>query len=252
VGCGKKRERKRIVGGFQTEVNEYPWMALLRDKFWSEERFVCAGSLISAEWVLTAAHCLTFFTTANLEVRLGEHQRSSATETSLTVSIGVDKIVEHPGYDNPKNDVALLKLASRVDTTIYTPVCLPLQAAVYTGFMATVIGWGKTTAAKEGRAGSSDVLLEATDLPIISDTDCVAAGVEVEWKISPDMVCAGGEVGKDSCKGDSGGPLMISSVQECTLVGVVSWGLGCAREGLPGVYAEVSYFRTWIDKVVAS
>ena len=138
-------------------MNEYPWMALLRDKFWSQERFVCAGSLISAEWVLTAAHCLFFFTTgrriqrrlliliiitysANLEVRLGEHQRSSATETSLTVSIGVDKIVEHPGYDNPKNDVALLKLSSRLDNTIYTPVCLPLQAAVYTGFMATVIG----------------------------------------------------------------------------------------------------------------
>ena len=148
---------------------------------------------------------------------LGEHQLSSSTETSLTTAHDVAAIVAHPAYDQPRNDLALLKLSTKVDTNIYTPVCLPYQGVDYTGLSATVIGyssrtsvlkvaevdfrrWGKTTAGKDGRVSSSDILLEVEDLLIISDSDCVAAGVEAEWKISPDMVCAGGQVGKDSCK----------------------------------------------------
>jgi hypothetical protein len=151
-------------------------------------------------------------------VRLGEHQLSSSTETSLTTAHDVAAIVAHPDYDQPKNDVALLKLSTKVDTKIYTPVCLPNQGMDFTGLTATVIGyvskiqvqkkythnhvsrWGKITAGKEGRVASSDILLEVLDLPIISDSDCIASGVEAEWKITSDMLCAGGQVGKDACK----------------------------------------------------
>ena len=107
--------------------------------------------------MLTAAHCLLIFTEcveiqilfpiltsntylASLEVRLGEHQLSSTTETRLMVSSDVDTIVKHPEYEYPRNDVALLKLSSKVDPTIYTTICLPGQGVDYTGFTATVIG----------------------------------------------------------------------------------------------------------------
>jgi hypothetical protein len=86
----------------------------------------------------------------------------------------------------------------------------------------------KTTEGKEGRVATSDILLEVPDLLILSDSDCIEAEVETQWKITPDMLCAGGQGGKDC------------NLLSCELVGVVSWGLGCAREGKPGVYAEVS------------
>ena len=73
-------------------------------------------------------------------MRLGEHQLSSSTETSLTTSHDVAAIVAHPAYEEPKNDVALLKLSTKVDTKIYTPVCLPYKGMDYTGLTATVIG----------------------------------------------------------------------------------------------------------------
>ena len=74
-------------------------------------------------------------------MRLGEHQLSSSTETSLTTSHAVAAIVVHPAYDHPKNDVALLKLSTKVETNVYTPVCLPYQGMDYTGLTATVIGY---------------------------------------------------------------------------------------------------------------
>jgi hypothetical protein len=77
---------------------------------------------------------------ANLEVRLGEHQLSSITETSLTITLDLAAIVKHPAYNEPQNDIALLKLSTKVDTNIYTPVCLPYQGADFTGLTATVLG----------------------------------------------------------------------------------------------------------------
>ena len=78
-------------------------------------------------------------------MRLGEHQLSSSTETSLTTAHDVAAIVAHPAYDQPRNDLALLKLRTKVDTNIYTPVCLPSKGMDYTGLTATVIGYGSKT-----------------------------------------------------------------------------------------------------------
>ena len=88
-------------------------------------------------------------------------------------------------------------------------------------------------------------LQELHGLAIVSDQSCAAAigsvGGYSESDVTQDMLCAGGERGKDGCQGDSGGPLVVDGVdQQFKVVGVVSWGIGCARDGLPGLYAEVA------------
>ena len=132
-------------------------MAMLRNKFWEEkERFTCGGSVITDRWVVTAAHCLDAYTTGrvpirkslkfipnnseNLEVRLGEHQRSISYESDITKSFDVDRIVKHPQYINPTNDIALLRLIEKPDISIYVPVCLPFQGEDFTGFDGIVTG----------------------------------------------------------------------------------------------------------------
>jgi len=249
--CGVKQVKtKRVVGGSNTEVNEYPWMALLilRGQQW------CGGSLISSKWVLSASHCLrksTDYYKKNLKIRLGEHDLNIIDETMITKDFDIDLIVNAPNYNIPyfaSNDIALIRLTSNADTSIYTPICLPTHLQDFTGQTSTVAGWGRTT---EGGT-SANILQELEGLPIIPDSQCKSNFATVGMEVSPDMVCAGGEEGKDSCGGDSGGPLMVhvGNSSRFTLAGVVSWGAGCARKDFPGVYAEVSKFIPWIEDTI--
>jgi len=247
-----------VVGGQATEVNEYPWMALLREVGTPASSFFCGGALVATRWVVTAAHCTPGLTPELLEVRLGEHIRSSTSESSITRDFKVSSITNHPQYAGSSNDIALVKLTKTVDLSIYTPVCLPRRAD-YTGLETTVIGWGDTSTNRmpgdpPNTKAVSSVLRELEGLLVRSDSACAAALSQVtQSAVTDDMVCAGGEEGKDACQGDSGGPLMYEgSSGQLELVGVVSWGIGCARAGLPGVYAEVAKFQNWIDGVVSS
>jgi len=181
--------------------------------------------------------------------------------------LALDPIV-HESYESPKpssNDIALLKLAEDVDLNTYTPACLPASGTDYTGQNGRVYGWGSTASCP---AASSSVLLEV-EVPIVSDAVCEAASsdsvtttlngqcvtqsLSYSGVISSEMVCAGSS-GKDACQGDSGGPFTVksSSTNQHDLVGVVSWGYGCAADGLYGVYAEVAQLRTWIDEKIAA
>ena len=156
----------------------------------------------------------------------------------------VDLIVRAPDYNNPSkfsNDIALLRLTEEADLTVYTPLCLPAHNQTFTGRQSIVTGWGATSDVDP----SSDTLQELEGLPVLSDSECRNAIESVQGHsgsdISSDMLCAGGELGSDACRGDSGGPLMVEENSRYTLIGVVSWGLGeCGQTSLPGVYAEVS------------
>ena len=157
---------------------------------------------------------------------------------------------QHPNYDssNIANDISILELESAVDLYSFPtikPICLPAQGATFPNEQATVSGWGTLAS-----GGSSPSTLHEVDVTVFADGNCG----EMNQYMTPDMLCAGlMEGGKDACQGDSGGPLFLSDPANNnakTLIGAVSWGFGCANPGQLGIYAEVSYFRDWIDSQI--
>ena len=148
----------------------------------------------------------------------------------------------HPAYnaDTNVNDVALIQLAQPV--TGIAPVAL-LEGSdanwLRPGRRFTVIGWGYTQL--PGDAGSPTVLQTLQTLFVPFNT-CRQAYTGIPGVTPPqpgNAICAG-EEGKDSCSGDSGGPLMVQRRGQWTVLGVVSWGVGCAQAQYPGVYARLS------------
>jgi len=246
--CGIKRT-SRIVGGTETEVNEYPWMAAISD---SQESQFCGGTLIASQWVLTAAHCMFKDaqgtqpqTAGEIRVVLGEHDLLDSFESKIPKKVvNVSKIINHPSYApaTSNNDIALLKLSESVDLNTYTPSCLPSSGDNFEGQKAWVYGWGTTTS-----GGVSATKLQEVQVPVVSNSVCKTA---LQTDITEAMLCAGGEKNKDGCQGDSGGPLTIEVGGAHVLIGDVSWGNGCGLEGQYGVYGDVAYFRTWVDSTL--
>lgn len=153
----------------------------------------------------------------------------------------VVKIITHQNYNASiiLNDIALLKLKDPfVLNDFVQPVRLPAAGQITTG-KCIVTGWGLLS---EG--GDTPQVLQKVTIPIVSDEECrkrYSASL-----IADSMICAGyvNTGGKDSCNGDSGGPMLCAGY----LGGIVSWGRGCARPGYPGVYTETAYFVDWIKK----
>merc|ERR1711970_119804 len=203
--CGKKRT-SRIVGGSETEINEYPWMAVIATT--AESQF-CGGSLIGSQWVITATHCMFKDqaqtqpqTAADIVVVLGEHDLFDQNESKLPRKVvKVSQIIKHEHYDKWtfNNDIALLKLAEEVDLLTYTPVCLPKTGDIFVGRNAWVYGWGSTSF-----MGAYPTELLEVEVTVVSKSVCRAAMPFIT--ITDAMLCAGGQM-KDSCQGDSGGPL---------------------------------------------
>ncbi|XP_069702853.1 trypsin-1-like [Periplaneta americana] len=239
--CGIVNKRVRIIGGQETQVNQYPWMAQLL----YNNRFYCGASLINSMYVLTASHCVKGFNKNRITVRLLDHKRGSNSEAE-TIDRRVQRAVIHGRYDDStfNNDIALLKLDRELKLEgKLRPVCLPTLGKSFTGVNGLVTGWGVT--AQNG--APSDVLNEVT-VPIMSNKECKSTAYGNK-RITDNMMCAGYPEGKkDSCQGDSGGPLHIVNGTEYDVAGVVSWGEGCAQANHPGVYTRVNRYITWIKK----
>ncbi|MCB0164674.1 MAG: trypsin-like serine protease [Anaerolineae bacterium] len=243
--------RPQIVGGQPAAPGEYPWQVALVSAGVANPQSgqFCGGSLINAEWVLTAAHCTAGETPGSIDVVLGINNLSDGpTIGGKGQRIDVAQIMAYPGYNDSTSDgdVALLHLASpaTLGGTVQTVGLTGLgdSALFEPGDTATVTGWGATS---EGGAGSN-ALLEVA-VPIVSNATCNAPA-SYGGAVTANMLCAGlAAGGKDSCQGDSGGPLVVPNGSGGWLqAGVVSWGDGCARPNLYGVYARVAPFKNWI------
>ncbi|XP_014480349.1 PREDICTED: trypsin-1-like [Dinoponera quadriceps] len=238
--CGVRNGESRIVGGQTTSVNEFPWIARLSYL----NKFYCGGTLINDRYVLTAAHCVKGFMWFMIKVTFGEHDRCTekGPETRYVVRIMTGDF----SFLNFNNDIALLRLNERVplgDTI--RPICLPLMLNnEYVGTNAIVSGWGTLQ-----ENGKPSCLLQEVEVPVMSLQACRNTSYSPRM-ISDNMLCAGYREGKkDSCQGDSGGPLIAEREdKKYELIGIVSWGDGCARKNKPGVYTRVTRYMDWILK----
>ncbi|XP_019868245.2 trypsin-1 isoform X2 [Aethina tumida] len=234
--CGLSNQENRIVGGQATGINRYPWVA----RIVYDGRFHCGASLLSSDYVLTAAHCVRKLKRSKIRIILGDHDQSTTTDVPAKMR-AVAAIIRHRNFDSDSynHDIALLKLRKPVEfTKNIKPVCLPTLSEP-AGKTGTVVGWGRTA---EG--GMLPNIVQEVEVPILTLAQCRAMKYRAS-RITSYMLCAG-KGSMDSCQGDSGGPLLVHNKDKFEIVGIVSWGVGCARPGYPGVYTRVSKYLNWI------
>ncbi|XP_043584054.1 trypsin-4-like [Bombus pyrosoma] len=228
-------DESRIVGGQPASIDEHPYQVSLR----FNNRHVCGGSIISEQWIVTAAHCVQSPLVRFFSIKAGT---SDLTEDNATVVTAVE-IITHESYDRSiaDYDIALIRLEKRlVYSSRVKPILLAPIADHYTaGSNAMVTGWGVLR-----NNGPLTTRLRKVQVPLVSSAQC--SRLYITRPITRRMICAGyvNTGGKDACQGDSGGPL----VQHDKLIGIVSWGFGCARPSYPGVYTRVTVLRSWITE----
>uniref|UniRef100_A0A3B5L054 Peptidase S1 domain-containing protein n=1 Tax=Xiphophorus couchianus TaxID=32473 RepID=A0A3B5L054_9TELE len=224
---------QRIIGGVTARRGEWPWTGSLQ----YQKQHRCGTTLIHKKWLLTAAHCFNDSSPTEWAVSLGSVLRSGLG----ALVIPIQRVIIHPAFNgtNMDHDVALVELAvpAPVSYTIQL-VCLPSPAHLFLeNSECYITGWGSM---KEGN------LLQKAAVNIIDQEDCQLSYGNV---LTPSMMCAGFMAGgRDTCLGDSGGPLTCRHHSgPWFIAGVTSWGHGCGRTGFPGVYTRVTSVRKWIS-----
>lgn len=276
AGCGESvlpdepsvgTSQSEVIGGSPVGPSGGRFVAALFQDFGGGLFQFCGGTFIAQDIVLTAAHCSVDFVgvaDAENQLLLGAidpsllrvaRRPASLAAVDESELVEVERVYVHPGFDwiTLDNDVAVWKLASSSPGPV-----LELASNTVTRDLekdearVKAFGYGVTDA-ETGEA--SDVLMRV-NLPMVDPNECRSGYYEAfggtsqplapEEIVTKNMVCAGRE-GKDTCQGDSGGPL----VSEELLVGITSWGIGCALPGLPGVYTRVSNYRRWVNNCSA-
>ncbi|KAH8317311.1 hypothetical protein KR074_008834 [Drosophila pseudoananassae] len=236
----------KIVGGSSVSISSFPYTVSIRltatDRKSYGSGHLCGGVVISQRLVATAAHC-TYNSNTKKYRTAGEYflvmgSTYLKTRTSNTLEYYVQQLVIHPSYnhDSLTNDIALMFINGYIPWNSYEVKALPLNsAALVAGTQCYISGWGLL---QDGGTSTSNTL-QAAIVPIVAHSVCAQS-----YQPLPDsQVCAGlTKGGVDACQGDSGGPMACNGV----LAGVVSYGYGCAQPGYPGVYTNITFYRSWI------
>ncbi|CAF1027630.1 unnamed protein product [Rotaria sordida] len=250
----------RIINGVESTPYGWPWLVSIGIRYrhpnglWQNRTHICGGTLIEPSHVLTAAHCLEQkiddryvpFTSTNptLEslfiLRIGIHDIRSTRSDEI---YGAKRIFVHERFISStfENDIAIIRLDRPVIVTRYiSPICLPSNN-ILPGSQVTVAGWGTVT---ETSRVHSNVLRQA-NVNILPATNC-RVYTDVHYDTSKQLCAAALDWSKDTCAGDSGGPLMHQNNGEWTISGITSYGYGCSKRGFPGVYqADVKREGEW-------
>lgn len=196
------------------------------------------------------------FQAHDLKVRLGEWDVHREDEIYPYIEKNVDDILVHPHFSprNLANDVAILRIDTEIDFNQHphiSPICLAEPFEVFAGTRCYVSGWGKNSFGTQGEYQS---VLMKVDLPVIDTRQCEGllrrTKLGRSFRLDHSMICAGGEHGKDACEGDGGSGLVCDVNGTWKVAGLVSWGLGCGQQNVPGVYTNIAQVRSWLDKVV--
>ncbi|CAH2099059.1 unnamed protein product [Euphydryas editha] len=240
----------RIIGGNVTTVEKYPFAVQILYM----SQLSCGGTLITTWHVLSAAHCFVYqsgqlVNPALFSARIG----SSYVNRGGTVH-RVSQIVVHDSYNTPirSNDVAVMTLSTSVRLSASVALAvLPVQGAVVPDNVPVVIiGWGRTNASlAQGSEELNEVQVYSVPLNTCRERyQFLESYTDQSFPVTDNMICAGllNIGGKDACQGDSGGPALYRGV----VVGITSWGWGCAQALFPGVNTRVSSYTSWINSTV--
>ncbi|XP_018095674.1 serine protease 27 [Xenopus laevis] len=246
--CGKPVVvNSRIVGGQDTKKGQNPWQVIL----WLPGTAHCGGTLISSNFVVTAAQCVVRVNASSVIVILGAYKITGNHKEEVPVL--VKRIIIHPKFNESDypNDVALLELSRKVSfTNVILPACLPTPSTEFLpGHSCIVTGWG---ALDINSTKPRPVILQEAEMRLITVEHC-----KIFYSLLPNniiitesMVCASDiNGGKDICHNDIGGPLVCHDGEQWYLVGVVSIGIGCGI-GFPGVYTSVPAYMKWIRSFI--
>ncbi|CAL4094216.1 unnamed protein product [Meganyctiphanes norvegica] len=257
--CGVRALRPSNNNPLEASIGEFPWMTLIVEQ---NNNYVGGGALIADDWILTAAHKVHPFRNnpRGLKIRVGDHDVTRPVDNPQFPhqEVNVQQIIIHPLFElnNLHNNVALLRLSRPVNrrgALHIERVCLPEQGQLFSPQRCFVSGWGEN-AFNGGNIGiTGGQVLKKVDVPIWDPFVCESVLREqprLGERFNLDktsFLCAGGEQGKDACTGDGGAPLVCQgSDGRFAVVGLVAWGIGCAKQNIPGVYVNVPNYVNFI------
>jgi secreted trypsin-like serine protease len=272
----------KIVGGKKAAERSWPWIcALIQSKPGYYPYQFCGSTILNKQWIVTAGHCVDSLSeeeiVRNVKVVCGTNNLITGFMKMDQHMFNVSRCIKHEKYDVPEgstnHDIALIKLATplKFSRTIQ-PICLPSAPMEDKSKCAhidrenahrrvgLVGGWGHKAEGQKNdlsnpdspKVGAGSDTLQCVNVDMYNHTECKK---KLRGYMFTDMMACGGfdKGGKDSCQGDSGGPLISKRVEGFwELIGVVSWGAGCARANMPGIYADVYKLKPWLQEKINS